>query len=448
MAEKGERTQSPPKLYDLTTLQRDANRIFSFTAKQTLDCLQSLYEKRLVTYPRTDSCYLTDSMGKTAEDVIKAVCSHLMFENPGTINPDTGRILDSRRVTDHHAIIPTMEIVKTDLRTVPESEMRVLSLIAARLICAVSEEYVYMGIKAEISCGGGTFLATGKRTVSDGWRACERKLLDSCQLRDTDEEEPGFMDLSEGMELKGFTVETAKVFTKPKPHYTEDSLLSAMEHAGTEGMEDGVERKGLGTPATRAEIIEKLVNDGLVRREKRSLIPTFDGIRLITVLPEELASPRLTTDWENMLAGIASGEVSPDSFMEGVEDFVRNFVAAYSEVGGEGRDRLPFGHEVLGACPKCGKDVAKGRFGIYCTGRCGMAFDRAYGKELSQNQVKRLLSGKKILLKGLVSRAGHEYNAYFIPTGTEDYSYVKDGAERTGSRFRFKMEFARRKDDG
>ncbi len=444
---KEEKTVSPPRLYDLTTLQRDANRLFGYTAKQTLEYTQSLYEKRLATYPRTDSQYLSDDMGATAGDVIREIFKSIMFEDAGSFQPDTGRILKGSKVTDHHAIIPTVEIGRTDLKSIPDMEMQVLSLIALRLVCATADRNIYQAVKAEIECGGHVFTATGKNTISDGWKAFERRFLHSNRIKEEDSEKEFQMtELTEEQLLDGFSLETAEGTTKPKPRFTEDSLLSAMERAGSGEMEEGVERKGLGTPATRADIIEKLVKDGLVRRDKRTLIPTDDGLRLITVLPDKLKSPALTAEWENELAMIAKGEASSEEFMDKITEMVRNLVSTYHEVGEEQKKAFAPSRESLGACPKCGRDVVKGKFGIYCSGRCNMAVGYAMGKQLTESQVKNLLNGKKILLKGLMNKSGRTYDACLTPDGIEEFTYEKAGEKKVMSQFRFKMEFPKKKE--
>ncbi|MBQ9928542.1 MAG: DNA topoisomerase III, partial [Lachnospiraceae bacterium] len=260
---KEEKTVAPPKLYDLTTLQRDANRLFGFTAKQTLEYTQSLYEKKLCTYPRTDSQFLSDDMEQTARNVIEAVFSAIMMDVGVMFNPDIKRVLNSKKVTDHHAIIPTMGITKTDLAALPETERKILSLIANRLVCATGEKHLYENVKAEISCGDYRFTTSGKAVLKEGWKYFEKSFKHSFMIKEEKEtEEKKLPELSEGMTLENVQTKVSEHYTTPPKHYTEDSLLSAMERAGSEDMGDDVERKGLGTPATRADVIEKLVGDG------------------------------------------------------------------------------------------------------------------------------------------------------------------------------------------
>ena len=446
---KEEKWIAPPKLYDLTTLQRDANRLFGFTAKQTLEYTQSLYEKKLVTYPRTDSQYLSDDMEGTARNVIEAIFNSLLFEQNIMFNPDVKKVLNSKKVTDHHAIIPTMEIIKQDLKAIPESEMKILSLCANRLLCATAKKHIYNSTKAELTCNGMVFKVSGKEIWENGWKDFDDFFKNSYKTsedkKDSDDTKK-LPELTEGMTI---TVEDTRVsehFTQPPKHYTEDSLLSAMERAGSEDMDDDVERKGLGTPATRADIIEKLVKDGFVKREKKQMIPTEDGMKLITVLPDVVKSPKLTADWENELTQVSKGEVSAGQFMSGIKAMVSDLVKTYHSVSDEQKNMFGAGNtqEVFGVCPKCGGDVVKGKFGAYCKNKCGMNVSRALGVQLSDAQVKNLLAGKKILVKGLKGKKGN-YDAYLIPESIEDFSYTKDGKEIKGSQYKFKMEFPHRK---
>ena len=446
---KEEKWVAPPKLYDLTTLQRDANRLFGFTAKQTLEYTQSLYEKKLVTYPRTDSQYLSDDMEGTARNVIEAIFNSLLFEQNIMFNPDVKKALNSKKVTDHHAIIPTMEIVKQDLKAIPESEMKILSLCANRLLCATAEKHIYNSTKAELTCNGMVFKVSGKEIWKNGWKDFENLFKSSYQITDGKSDTNGekkLPELTKGMTIAVNDTKVSEHFTQPPKHYTEDSLLSAMERAGSEDMDDDVERKGLGTPATRADIIEKLVKDGFVKREKKQMIPTEDGMKLITVLPDVVKSPKLTADWENELTQISKGEVSAGQFMAGIKAMVSDLVKTYHSVSDEQKNMFGAGNtqEVFGTCPKCGGDVVKGKFGAYCKNKCGINVSRALGVQLSDTQVKSLLAGKKILVKGLKGKKGN-YDAYLIPENIEDFSYTKDGKEIKGSQYKFKMEFPTRK---
>ena len=445
-----EKSVNAPHLYDLTTLQRDANRIFGLTAKKTLEYTQSLYEKKLCTYPRTDSQYLSDDMEETARNVLEMVEStfpYLRDDRPREV--DIRRVMNSKKVTDHHAIIPTVQIENIPNTVLSEGEMKVLSLLAAKIVTATAEKYQYRSVKAEIDCGGVVFTATGKTVINEGWKKYDAALRNHFRVKTEKEDEEDSKPLpvlTEGMIISDVDAKVVEGFTKPPAHYTEDSLLSAMEKAGSEDMGDDVERKGLGTPATRADIIEKLVKDGFVRREKKQMIPTEDGEKLITVLPDVVKSPKLTADWENALTLVSKGEYSAAQFMTGIRNMVTDLVKTYHEVGEEKRSM--FGsNEALGKCPKCGGDVLKGKYGPYCSEKCGMTFGRAYGKELTEEQVKDLLEGKKIFVEGLKSKKGGTYNAYLIPDGVQEYSYTKkDGSEFNGFQYKFNMEFPKKED--
>ncbi|MBQ7725506.1 MAG: DNA topoisomerase 3 [Lachnospiraceae bacterium] len=437
-----EKTIAAPALYDLTSLQRDANRIFGYTAKQTLEYTQSLYEKKLLTYPRTDSRFLSDDMEETARRVLSTVRSAFSFIGEGGLD-NYGKILNSKKVTDHHAIIPTMETGSADLNTIPNTERNILALVAVRLACAVGEPHKYTASKVVLSCAGEKFTLRGKTVTRKGWKETEEDFRKAFGL-EVKEKESILPVLVEGQVFLDVESKSIENFTKPPKAYTEDTLLSSMERAGIDEMSDDVERKGLGTPATRADIIEKLVTDGFVKREKKQLIPTEDGIKLISVLPETLKSAKLTAEWENKLARIAKGETDPDIFISEIKDLVKKLVVENHEVTEE--QRAIFGtasREILGKCPRCGSDVVKGKYGPYCTCKtCHMKLGKAMGKELSDEQVKSLLEGKRILVKGIKSKKGKTYDAFLTPKGISDFSYTdKDGQEITGFQFDYHLEF-------
>ena len=446
---KEKKTIQPPKLYDLTALQRDANRIFGFTAKQTLEYTQSLYEKKLVTYPRTDSRYLSDDMGDTAKRVIEAVYQAFSFGEASGVEPDIQRVMDSGKVTDHHAVIPTIEIAEADLSSVPDGEMKILSLAANRLLCATGEKHEYETVRAELRCNGINFTVSGKSVIRNGWKDFEAAFRRSYQTaEDKEKEDEKLPEFYEGMVFEGVQTKVTEHFTQPPKRFTEDSLLSAMERAGAEDMGDDVERKGLGTPATRADVIEKLVKDGFVKREKKQMIPTEDGVKLITILPDVVKSPKLTADWENALALVSKGEYSMQEFMGGIEDMVKELVQTYNSISDEQKSMFGGGaQESLGKCPKCGGDVVKGKFGAYCKNKCGMNVSRAMGAALTDSQIKSMLEGKKTFVKGLKGKKG-SYDAYLIPEGVEEYSYTRDGKETRGWQYKIKLEFPHGKKQG
>lgn len=439
---KEEKSIQPPKLYDLTTLQREANRYFGFTAQQTLDYTQSLYEKKLVTYPRTDSQFLTEDMGQTAENIIGAVGDVLPEFAGISYEPDISRISNSKKVSDHHAIIPTMEIARTDLSKVPGGERQILSLVAGKLLCATGEKHRYESVKAELSCGGETFRASGKSILQRGWKAFEEQLKKSCRAEKEKEEkeEASLPELTEGMSLLVSDTKVTEHYTTPPKHYTEDTLLSAMEHAGSEEMDEEVERKGLGTPATRASIIEKLVEKGFVQRKAKQMIPTDNGIKLITVLPEMVKSPKLTAEWENKLTQIAKGQQSAEVFMGEIEQMVTKLVETYHEVDESHKDMFGSDREVIGTCPKCGGNVYESKANFYCEHKeCDFALFKnnkyfaSMKKEVTKPIAQALLKSGKAKVSGLYSKKkGTTFTAIIAMDATQKYP-------------QFQMEFEARK---
>ena len=370
-----QKTAAPPKLFDLTSLQREANRIFGYTAKQTLDLAQALYEKRLLTYPRTDSSYLTDDMGDTAAGILTMLCKKLPFMEGVALTPEISRLLNSKKVSDHHAIIPTMELAKTDLSGLPETERNILTLAGARLLMAAAEPHTFEAVTAVFECAGQTFTAKARAVLSDGWKGLERRYRATLKTKPDPEDDgesgllSGTLSFSEG---QTFDSPTAKVTehdtTPPKPH-NEASLLSAMERAGNEETDPDAERRGLGTPATRAAVIEKLVKGGFVERKGKQLIPTKDGINLVCVLPEALTSPKLTAEWENDLTQIAKGKADPDAFMGGIEEMAKELVKSYPFLSDEKKDLFKPERAELGKCPRCGSPVYEGKKNYYCSNK-------------------------------------------------------------------------------
>ena len=369
------KTVAPPKLFDLTSLQREANRIYGYTAKQTLDLAQALYEKKLLTYPRTDSSYLTDDMGGTAAQIAALLAGKLPFMEGVALTPEVSRLLSSKKVSDHHAIIPTMELAKTDLSGLPESERNILILAGARLLMACAEPHIFEAVTAVFSCAGQEFTAKGKTVLAEGWKGLERRFMATLKKKaDTEDDEENALSLDVPPFAEGQTFDnpqaavTEHFTTPPKPH-NEASLLSAMERAGNEETDPDAERRGLGTPATRAAIIEKLVKGGFVERKGKQLIPTKSGIELVCVLPEVLTSPQLTADWENNLTQIAKGNADPDSFMTGIETMTRELVSAYPFLSDKEKERFKEEKPVIGKCPRCGADIYEGRKNYYCANR-------------------------------------------------------------------------------
>ena len=367
------KTAAPPKLFDLTSLQREANRIFGYTAKQTLDLAQSLYEKRLLTYPRTDSSFLTDDMGGTAAGIIALLCEKLPFMAGADFTPEVAKVTDSKKVSDHHAIIPTMELAKADPDALPESEKNILTLAGARLLFATAEPHIFEAVTAVFSCADTEFTVRGKTVISDGWKEMERRyratLKDKPEAEDGENADVTLPELSEG---QGFPNPAAKVTehitTPPKPH-SEASLLSAMERAGNGDTDPDAERRGLGTPATRAAVIEKLVKGGFAERKGKQLIPTQNGAALVSILPDMLTSPQLTAEWENNLTQIAKGAADPGEFLSGIEAMARELVQTHAAVQEDKKSLFREEKPSIGKCPRCGSPVHEGKKSYYCSNR-------------------------------------------------------------------------------
>ena len=367
------KTAAPPKLFDLTSLQREANRIFGYTAKQTLDLAQALYEKRLLTYPRTDSSYLTDDMGGTAADIIALLCEKLPFMAGADFTPDIAKVTDSKKVSDHHAIIPTMELAKADPDALPESEKNILTLAGARLLFATAEPHIYEAVTAVFSCAGTDFTARGKTVLAEGWKELQRRyratLKDKPEAEDGENEGVTLPELSEGQNFPNPAAKvTEHTTTPPKPH-SEASLLSAMERAGNGDTDPDAERRGLGTPATRAAVIEKLVKGSFAERKGKQLIPTQNGAALISVLPDMLTSPQLTAEWENNLTQIAKGAADPGEFLSGIEAMARELVQTHAAVQEDKKSLFREEKPSIGKCPRCGSPVHEGKKSYYCSNR-------------------------------------------------------------------------------
>ena len=377
------KTDKAPKLYDLTTLQREANKGFGYTAQQTLDYTQSLYEGKLVTYPRTDSQYLSDDMVQTAFDVAKLCDTYFGFGISHI--PDIKKVINNSKVSGHHAIIPTSGISTADLSSLPTGEKNILTLIATKIICATAPAHKYEAVKLTGICNGTEFTATGRTVLDMGWKAYAKQT-------DKKNDEKSLPAVSEG---QTFTAAASKGehFTSPPKPYTEDTLLSAMKRAGNEDYDEETEKKGLGTPATRAATIESLVKNGYVERVGKQLRATDRGKELVKVVPDEVKSAKLTAEWESKLQQIEHGSLPETVFMSGIQQFIAEMCRKYGAVD-KSVSFSDGGHEPIGKCPKCGADVVKGKFGWYCKAKCGMNIAKVYGISLSDAQVKGLLNGK------------------------------------------------------
>ena len=428
------KVEKPPKLYDLTTLQREANRVFGYTAKQTLDYAQSLYEKKLLTYPRTDSRYLTADMAETAYVVLHLAARVPPFDACPEFFPDVAALVNDKEVSDHHAILPTLELDKADVPALPVGERNILLLVCCKLLCAAAEPFVYEAVTANFDCGGHTFTAKGKQVLSQGWRAIQEVFRSSLKEKPEDEyAEDVLPALTEGQVFEPVAASVTEHFTSPPKPYTEDTLLSAMENAGKEDIPEDAERRGLGTPATRAAIIEKLVSGGFVERKGKNLIPTKAGVNLVTVLPELLTSPKLTADWEQRLNEVAKGQASPEDFMDGIEAMAAELVRKYSHISEDGQKLFQPEKETVGLCPRCGKPVYEGKKNFACSDRaCQFVMwknDRFFeqrGKVFTSKIAAALLKDGKAKVKGLRSlRTGKTYDGtiFLADTGGKYVNY-------------------------
>ena len=444
--ERKDKSEKPPALYDLTTLQRDANRLLGYTAQQTLDYLQNLYEKKLCTYPRTDSRYLTSDMAEGLPVLVNLVANAMTFRKGIAISCDADAVINDKKVTDHHAVIPTRNIQNADLSGLPVGERAVLELVALRLLCAVAPPHTYAETSVTVECAGVEFSAKGRTVKHPGWRALDAAYcanLKNTPEPDKETESKALPELTEGqsLPLSGTVVKEGK--TSPPKHFTEDTLLSAMETAGTEDMPEDAERKGLGTPATRAGILEKLVSAGFLERKKSKkivqLMPSHDAVSLITVLPEQLQSPLLTAEWEYRLGEIERGELSPEDFMAGISAMLRELVGTYQVIKGTEYLFSP-PREVVGRCPRCGGEVAEMQKGFFCQNEaCRFAIWKnnkwwaAKKKQPTKVVVTALLKDGRARLTGCYSeKTGKTYDATVVLE--DDEQYVS-----------FKLEFDRQK---
>ena len=434
---KETKTVNPPRLYDLTTLQREANRYYGFTAQQALDLVQSLYEKKLLTYPRTDSQFITEDMESTARQVIGIVSRKLPLFGGITHEPDIGRITNNAKVTDHHAIIPTVQLEKQDLGELPESEQKIIRLVAMRLLSATGEKHIYDETSVTLTCEGYEFRAKGKTVVQDGWKAIERRFKESLKSKEKDEPERSLPSLNEKDILSSVDASVTEHYTSPPKPYTEDSLLSAMETAGNAEFDDDTEKKGLGTPATRAGIIEKLVKGGFVERKGKSLVPTKDGNNLVCVLPEQITSPTMTAEWENTLMQIERGNADADKFLSGIVEMTSELVKAYPFLSEAEANRFDTGRESIGKCPRCGSPVYVGKGNYYCSNKeCSFCMweDNKFFSSKKKKLTKKIAA--ELLDKGWLRVTG-----LYTPKRPQLYDAVIRLDDTGGKYVSFKMEF-------
>lgn len=439
--EQKEKSEKPPALFDLTSLQREANRQLGFTAQQTLDYTQALYEKKLVTYPRTDSRYLTDDMAPLVPELVSVIQQSFQIQADVPAPVNAAQVINSKKVTDHHAIIPTKTAASYDISPLPSGEQAILTMLAVRLICAVGTPCLYAETVVEAECAGQKFRTKGKTATDIGWRRYAGKPSEEAEKNAGAGELP---ELSEGMTLELARVDLKEGKTSPPKRFTEDLLLSAMESASSDEFPAGVERKGIGTPATRAAIIEKLVQKGFIERrgdkKTKYLCSTDKGNALVTVVPEQIQSPSMTADWEEKLLKIEHGEYDGDAFMGEISSMVSGLVKTYEAVKGADVLMQPE-RKVIGSCPACGSDVCETAKGWFCRDKnCKFAlwkenrFFQTLGKQMTEELAKQLVNQGKARLIHCYSRKSNRYydTTVHVETG-------EDGAAA------FKLEFGGKK---
>ena len=441
-SERRKRTEKPPALYDLTTLQREANRLLGFTAQQTLDYLQSLYEKKLITYPRTDSRYLTSDLEKRLPELAKAAAEAVPFA-PGTVFCNASQVIDDARVSDHHAVIPTMAVQETDPSGLPAGEYAVLQMLAVRLLCAVGNPCISVETSIVAECAGKEFRAVSRTVAESGWRDTDERYRSTLKNRKEQEKEKKSGRLPEvqtDVRLSIVSVSVKEGKTSAPEHYTEDTLLLAMETAGRDETPDRVEKVGLGTPATRAGILEKLIKVGFLERRKMKkticLVPSQAGMALITVLPEQIQSPSMTAEWDRQLKEIERGTAEPEAFLSGIAEMLTELTAHYEAVK-DASVLFPGTKNSVGRCPRCGSAVAEFPRSFSCENRdCGFViwknakFFTVKRKEPTRDFVAELLVSGRAKLTGCYSeKTGKMYDAIVVLDDT------------SGKYVNFKMEF-------
>ena len=434
----------PPKLYDLTSLQREANRYFGYTAKRTLDMLQELYEEKLVTYPRTDSQFVTEDMKDSVEELVEKMPVLLSFVDYGQLGHGIKRVINNAKVSDHHAILPTKEAVEKGIADLPADKKNLMMLICQQLVQATGEEYLYEQTDITVKCQEQDFKARGKIPVQMGFKKVEKAFKQLCVKTEPVEEKEKETSIpagyEEGMRLFPVKAEKTTHYTSPPKPFNEDTLLAAMETAGNKEFDSETEKKGLGTPATRASIIEKLVSSGYAQRKGKQILPSTEGKELVKVMPEYLKSAVMTAEWENQLLMMEKGQITDTQFMGEITSLVRKILEVCREIPEEERRRFQTEREVIGKCPVCGCDVFEGKQNFYCSNRqCDFALwkeNRFLGsmeKNLDKKMARELLDKACTHVKGLYSKKKDmKFDADLLLT-------LEDGKPR------FHLEFPKKK---
>ena len=435
---------SPPKLYDLTSLQREANRFFGYTAQKTLDMLQELYEEKMVTYPRTDSQYVTEDMKETVKMLAKGMTDFLPFLESGQTGENIDRVVNNAKVSDHHAILPTKETIEKGMGGLSSGKKNLLMLIGQQLVQATGEDYLYEQTEIFVQCKEHEFAAKGKLPVQMGFKEVEEAFRKYC-VKDKKSDEPDNKaklpeGYKEGRTLASVKAEKSTHYTAPPKMFTEDTLLAAMETAGNREFDSETEKKGLGTPATRANIIEKLVSSGYAERKGKQILPTVAGCELIHVMPENLKSASLTAEWENQLLMMEKGKIQEDEFMDGIVSMITEILSVCRAIPEEERNRFQTAREVIGKCPVCGSDVYEGKTNYYCADRNfpfalwkANRFLESMKKSMDKKMAVELLKKGRTHVKGLYSQKKDSKFDADLVLGVED------------GKARFSLEFPKKK---
>jgi len=441
---KEDKKAFPPRLYDLTSLQREANRYFGYTAKRTLDMLQELYEEKLVTYPRTDSQFVTEDMKDSVEELVGKMPVLLPFVDYGQLGHGIKRVINNAKVSDHHAILPTKEAVEKGIADLPADKKNLMMLICQQLVQATGEEYLYEQTDITVKCQEHDFKARGKIPVQMGFKEVEKAfkhLYVKAEPVEGKEKETSIpAGYEEGMRLFPVKADKTTHYTSPPKPFNEDTLLAAMETAGNKEFDSETEKKGLGTPATRASIIEKLVSSGYAQRKGKQILPSTEGKKLVKVMPEYLKSAVMTAEWENQLLMMEKGQITDTQFMGEITSLVRKILEVCREIPEEERRRFQTEREVIGKCPVCGCDVFEGKQNFYCSNRqCDFALwkeNRFLGsmeKNLDKKMARELLDKACTHVNGLYSKKKDmKFDADLLLT-------LEDGKPR------FHLEFPKKK---
>lgn len=454
LVEKNDKKQKSPLLFDLTTLQKEANTLFGYTAKETLDYTQDLYERKLVTYPRTDSRYITSDLKAPVETLINS------FKTNGVLKDidksmyegiNVGKLVNNAKVSDHHAILPTENLSLAELQGLSENLYNICILIVYRLIITASREYKYISTKVYLDICGYEFTANGQKVVDYGFKYFDKKMREALGKKPTGSDDQELPELVKGDTRVVKNIEALEKFTTPPSRYTEASLLDAMETCGKyiedEELKDIMSScKGLGTPATRDGIIESLLRSKYIVRKGKNLIPTNKGVAFIGVATDRVKDPKLTADWEYQLSGIQKGTETRDLFIKDVIGFIQIYTEEVKALPLEEAGNMFTAANAIAKCPKCGGNIIEGKYGAYCVSKCGMSLGRVRGVPVTGAQVAKLCEGKKILLKNLTSKKGNTYDCYFVPKGIKPYSYEnKKGETISGYEFDVDIEFPEKK---